>query len=238
MLQPSGEKRYKLLSVIVKSALILGQTNAESECSLSVNARVVTQDRSLLNEETIIGLRVVKEAVRFHDPISHQPEKIVITEELKRYVRSAYTSYQEWLKREQEEKEREKEEAEKRKAISEKVQKERDRLLEKKASMPKAEKSLHEQEEKARQDLEAADEVLKDASAKLKNALKSKSLSASAVTAAEKMIDTSSEMRKDAMEKLDDIRRKHKLLYKKSQKLLDEALPTEDSSQHEGRSEP
>ena len=137
MLQPSGEKRYKLLSVIVKSALILGQTNAESECSLSVNARVVTQDRSLLNEETIIGLRVVKEAVQFHDPISHQPEKIVITEELNRYARSAYTSYQEWLKREQEEKE----EAEKRKAISEKVQKERDRLLEKKASMPKAEKS-------------------------------------------------------------------------------------------------
>ena len=51
------------------------------------------------------------------------------------------------------------------------------------------------------------------------------------------MIDASSEMRKDAMEKLDDIRRQHKL-YKKSQKLFDEALPTEDSSQHEGRSEP
>ena len=59
-------------------------------------------------------------------------------------MRSANTSYQEWLKREQEEKEREKEEAEKRKAISEKVQKERDRLLEKKACMPKAEKSVHE----------------------------------------------------------------------------------------------
>ena len=165
MLQPSGEKGYKLLSVIVKSALILGQMLNLNV--VSVNARVVTQDRSLLNEETIIGLRVVKEAVQFHDPISHQPEKIIITEELKRCIRSAYTSYQEWLKREQEEKEREKEEAEKRKAISEKVQKERDRLLEKKASMPKAEKSLHEQE-KARQDLEAADEVLKDASAKLK----------------------------------------------------------------------
>ena len=73
VLQPSGEK---LLSVIVKSALILGHTNAESECSLSVNARVVTQDRSLLNEETIIGLGVVKEAVQFHDPVSHQPEKL------------------------------------------------------------------------------------------------------------------------------------------------------------------
>ena len=94
------------MSVLVESALILGQTNAESEHSLLVNARVVTQDRSLLNEETIIGLRVVKEAVQFHDPISHQPEKTVITEELKRYVRSVYTSYQEWLKRGQEERER------------------------------------------------------------------------------------------------------------------------------------
>ena len=139
VLQPSGEKRYKLLRVIVKSALVLGQINAEYECSLSVNARVVTQDRSLLNEETVIGLGGVKEAVWIHDPISHQPEKIFITEELKRYVRSTYTSYQEWLKREQEEKEGEKEEAEKRKAISEKVQKERDILLEKKASMFKAE---------------------------------------------------------------------------------------------------
>ena len=63
MLQPSGEKRYKLHSEIVKSALILGHTNAESESSLSVNVRVVTQDRALLNQETIIGLRVVKEAV-------------------------------------------------------------------------------------------------------------------------------------------------------------------------------
>ena len=45
-----------------------------------MNVRVVTQDGSLLNKETITGLRVVKEAVQFHDPISHQPEKIVITE--------------------------------------------------------------------------------------------------------------------------------------------------------------
>ena len=48
--------RYKLLPMVIKSALILGQTNAESEHILSVNARVVTQDRTLLNEETIVGL--------------------------------------------------------------------------------------------------------------------------------------------------------------------------------------
>ena len=59
--------------MVIKSALILGQTNAESECSLSVNARVVIQDRTLLNEETIVGLGVIKEAVRFTDAIYHQP---------------------------------------------------------------------------------------------------------------------------------------------------------------------
>ena len=75
--------------MVIKSALILGQANAESERSLSVNARVVTQDRTLLNEETIVGLRVIKEAIRFSDTIYHQPEKIVITEELKRSVRGA-----------------------------------------------------------------------------------------------------------------------------------------------------
>ena len=44
-----GGVRYKLLPMVIKSALILGKTNAESEYSLSVNARVVTQDRTLLN---------------------------------------------------------------------------------------------------------------------------------------------------------------------------------------------
>ena len=83
----SYKVRYKLLPMVIKLALLLEQTNAESEHSLSVNARVVIQDRTLLNEETIVDLRVIKEAVRFSDPIYHQSEKIVITEELKRSVR-------------------------------------------------------------------------------------------------------------------------------------------------------
>ena len=41
---PAGDFRYKALPVVVKSALVLGQTNAQSEQSLSVNARIVTQD--------------------------------------------------------------------------------------------------------------------------------------------------------------------------------------------------
>ena len=60
-----GELRYKVLPTIVKSALILGQTNAESEHSLSVNTKVVTKERASLNEKTIVCLCVVKEAIRF-----------------------------------------------------------------------------------------------------------------------------------------------------------------------------
>ena len=89
--------RYKLFPAVIKSALTLGQTNAESECSLSVNAAVVTRERTLLSENTIIGLCVVKEAVRFFDPVSNQPEKIAITDDLRRFVRNAHATYKEIL---------------------------------------------------------------------------------------------------------------------------------------------
>ena len=55
----------------MKSALVLGQTNAQSEQSLSINARIVTQDRASLDEKTIVGHHVVKDAVRFIDPLTN-----------------------------------------------------------------------------------------------------------------------------------------------------------------------
>ena len=56
------------LPKVVKSGLVLAQMDAESERSLSVNARIVTLERTLLGERTIVGLRAVKDAVKFHDP--------------------------------------------------------------------------------------------------------------------------------------------------------------------------
>ena len=46
-----GDLRYKLLPVVIKSALVLAQTNAESECSLSVNVKIVTQERASISEK-------------------------------------------------------------------------------------------------------------------------------------------------------------------------------------------
>ena len=56
--------------------------------------------KTLLSENTIIGLHVVKEAVRFFDPVSNQPEKIAITDDLRRFVRNAHAAYKERLERE------------------------------------------------------------------------------------------------------------------------------------------
>ena len=67
---PDGNNRYKVMPAVAKSALVLAQTNADSEHNLSVNARIITDDRSLLGEKTIIDLHIVKEAVRFFDPVS------------------------------------------------------------------------------------------------------------------------------------------------------------------------
>ena len=90
-----GDSSYKLLPVVTKSSCVLAQTNAESERSLSVNARIVTKDRASLGEKSIVGLHVVKEAVRFYDSVHSRIEMIPTTQELKKSVRTAYSTYKE-----------------------------------------------------------------------------------------------------------------------------------------------
>ena len=139
--------------------------------------------------------------------------------------------YREWLEREKEEEEEKKREAQRRKQISEQAQKEREKLVEKKESLAKSEESLNEQEEKASQELNAADELLKDARLKLDSALASKPISPNSMAAAKMMLETAEKKRREAMEKLDEIRKKQKSLDKSTHKLLDQALSSKALSQ-------
>ena len=91
---------------MIKSALVLAQTNAESERSLSINARIVIQEKASLGEKTIVGLHVLKDAVRFFDPVSNQPERIPVTQDLKRSVNLAHSAYKECLEAEREKKQK------------------------------------------------------------------------------------------------------------------------------------
>ena len=71
-----GNGHYQLLPCLVKSCLVLAHANADSERSLSVNARVVTKERSRFGEQTIVGLRLLKDAVK--DP---RPSKLQTSED-------------------------------------------------------------------------------------------------------------------------------------------------------------
>lgn len=223
---PAGDPRYKVLPFVVKSALILAQTNAESERSLSINARIVTKDRASLSEQTIVGLHIVKEAVRFFDPDSMRPECVPVDTKLKQAVRSASAAYKECLQRDKELEKKKKEEERLKKETSEKEKKERSRLLQKKESLSKSEEDLSQQERSVREEMRAADELMKDATKKLEEALAASSVNKTSVSAAKMMLDTATEKREQATSKLDKIRAAQKSLGSTTHKLLNEVLPS------------
>lgn len=92
--------RYLALAKVVKSGLVLAKMNAESERSLSVNTHIVTLERALLGERTIVRLRAVQDAVKFHNPEHNRPEKLPLTDSLLTAVRSAHMCYRKCLEEE------------------------------------------------------------------------------------------------------------------------------------------
>ena len=147
---------------------------------------------------------------------------------MRRFVRNAHAAYKE-REREREDEEKKRQEVQRMKEISEKAKKEKERLLENKKSLELTEDNLNEQEEKARQKLSVADELLKDATSKLDSALASKPINTNSITAAKMMLETAS-VKREAMDELDEIRKRRKSLDKSTHKLLDQALPSKETS--------
>ena len=84
---------------------------------------------------------------------------------------------------------------------------------------------------KKRQGRSVADELLKDATSKLDSALASKPINTNSITAAKMMLETASVKREEeAMDELDEIRKRRKSLDKSTHKLLDQALPSKETS--------
>ena len=88
----------------VWSSHVLFWPRQNSERRLSVNARVVTKERSRLGEQTIVGLRLLKDAVKFHDPVNCRPEKIPVTKEMRKSIHLTHSAYKARLDQEKEEK--------------------------------------------------------------------------------------------------------------------------------------
>ena len=145
-------------------------SHADSERSLSVNARVVRKERSRLGEQIIVGLRLLKDAIKFHDPVNCRLEKILVTKEMRKSVRLAHSAYKARLDDEKEEKRKELEETKRKKEGEERLKKE-EKLLKSRHSLAKNGADILKDEKKARENLEAVDELLSDATSKLHDAL-------------------------------------------------------------------
>ena len=110
--------------------------------------RVVTKERSRLGEQTIVGLRLLKDAVKFHDPVNCRPEKVSVTKEMRKYVRLAHSVYKARLDQEKEEKKKELDKR-KKEEEEERLKKEKEKLLKSRDSLAKNEVDILKDEKKA-----------------------------------------------------------------------------------------
>ena len=185
----ANTNRYTILPCVIKSGLVLAQMNAESERSLSINARVVTKERCALGDTTICGLRAVKDAVRFYDPVGTQPEKIPVTKAMKAYVRSAHAKFQAKLEQVKIEETEKREQARQKSDEEDRLRKEKEQMVEKTQTLAHDEESLNTREKVATDAINQADELLKDATQKLHVAIKEPAMNQQSVKVAANMLD-------------------------------------------------
>ena len=201
----ANTNRYTILPCVIKSGLVLAQMNAESERSLSINARAVTKERCALGDTTICGLRAVKDAVRFYDPVGTQPEKIPVTKVMKAYVRSAHAKYQAKLEHVKIEEVEKREQARQKSDDEDRLRKEKEQMVEKKQTLAHDEESLNTQEKVATDAINQADELLNDATQRLHVAINEPSMNQQSVKVAATKLDVAKTKRVEAMQHLQKI---------------------------------
>ena len=65
IVRSSGHPKYGTLSKLIKNVLIISHGNADVERGFSTNGNILTEERSLLSEKSLNGLRTTYDAVEF-----------------------------------------------------------------------------------------------------------------------------------------------------------------------------
>ena len=186
----NGNSRYLLLTRIVKTALVLPHGNSNVERGISVNSRMLTNERNKWSEVTINGLHATKDMIKFSDPQLHRSERIQVTKKLLNSVRSAHTAYRQKCEEEREEEERKKEK-EKEEADFARRQQEMEALKAKDTSLLTKETTLNEKEKELRENLGVGNPLV-DGNNKLKNSVRISDKAG--ISAADLMIETATEL--------------------------------------------
>ncbi|CAF1279750.1 unnamed protein product [Adineta ricciae] len=119
----NGCSKYPTLSKLIKNILIISHGNADVERGFSINGNILTEDRTLLSEKSINGLRATYDAKSFSG--NGSVHKVPINIEMLRAVQKSAASYKDELLKnktivaaqEQVNKQREKTEIEKKKLL-------------------------------------------------------------------------------------------------------------------------
>ncbi|CAF0949463.1 unnamed protein product [Adineta ricciae] len=90
-----GRPKYPALSKLIKNILIISHGNADVERGFSINENIVVQNRSLLSDFSINGLRTAHDAVKSigRGSVSNVP----ITKELLKAVKNSHSFYKKEL---------------------------------------------------------------------------------------------------------------------------------------------
>ena len=160
----SGD-RFEILPKMVKCALALCHSNADVERSLSVNKRTLTKQNMAMKDETLIGLRVIKDAIKHAGGIT----KVEVSLNMIKAAEKSRSLYHEHLKEEKktnEEKKNERDGAKKRKIeekateekkLHVKLQEYREREKAQQDKMKKGMKHVNDGHEKANAGIKASD---------------------------------------------------------------------------------
>ena len=95
-----GEPKFKLLRLVIKSALSLQNGNASVERSLSDNKNTLTKTRTNLSAETLVGLRRAKQYAANEGGVHN----VIVSKGMRTAVREAHQKHEARLREEEEEK--------------------------------------------------------------------------------------------------------------------------------------
>lgn len=171
----NGTFKFKALAVLVITCLCISHGNATPERGFSIN-KAVLDHRTSLDEETIIALRIVKEAILLYGGIL----KIPITRKLLTFARNSHAAYEVFLENKRKiEEESQKENPKKRKKNSKTEEKN-----EKRAKLVSIENSIAMEEKKKK----AAVQLIAAGNEVLESALNSNKISREEVTKGKMMV--------------------------------------------------
>lgn len=123
----NGQEKFFHLSKVVKCALTLAHSNADTDRSLSVNKRMLGDDRSSLSDVTINGLRHVKDAVQANGGDVLQ---VPVTRKLLSACANTHKLYEEYCLKQQKTKEKTLSAAREEKLVNERAQAQKRKKLE------------------------------------------------------------------------------------------------------------